>query len=77
MARDSACPAHWRRAFDEYQRVFRESVAHPAYFLPIEVAGGSLDDGFARMKRFVRQFGELLIWWPEMWEAAKEGDALV
>ena len=68
---DPACPTHWRRAVDEYQRVFRESVVRPNYFLPIEFRTDSPDDGFARLQRFVGDFGELLIWWPEIWEAAR------
>lgn len=70
-AADPACPPHWHRALDEYQRAFRASVVRPDYFLPIEFKGQSLEDGFARMQQFVAQFGELLAWWPEIWEAAR------
>lgn len=70
-ASDPACPPHWRQALDEYQRAFRENVARPGYFLPIEFTSDSLEDGFARMQQFVAQFGDLLNWWPEMWEVAR------
>lgn len=69
-AADPACPPHWRNAFDQYQRTFRRSVMRPDYFVPIEFKTGTVDDGFARAQKFVGQFGELLTWWPEIWEAA-------
>jgi hypothetical protein len=70
-AADPACPTHWRKAIDAYRNAFRESVVRPDFFLPIEFASDSLDEGFARMQRFIGQFGELLTWWPEIWEAAR------
>jgi hypothetical protein len=70
--KDPACPAWWREAVSEYERTFRKHVASPDFFLPAEFKGvGTTDDGFAAAQAFVRSFGEILTWWPEMWEAAR------
>jgi hypothetical protein len=70
--KDPACPSWWREAVGDYERTFRKHVATPDFFLPAEFKGvGTTDDGFAAAQAFVRSFGEILTWWPEMWEAAR------
>jgi hypothetical protein len=64
-------PEHWRHAIEAYRRTFLENVQRPDYFLPIEFAGESVDRGFERMRQYIERFGELLIWWPTMWEEAR------
>lgn len=75
--RDPACPVWWRDAVGDYERTFRKHVATPDFFLPAEFKGvGTIDDGFAAAQAFVRAFGEILAWWPVMWEAARTAAGL-
>lgn len=69
--KDPACPTWWRDAIGEYERTFRKHVVAPDFFLPIEFKGTpTLDEGFAAAQGYVRSFGEILTWWPAMWEAS-------
>ncbi len=71
MATDSQWPHHWRAAIGEYAEAFRAHAATPEFFVPIEFRQeSSVDSAFRRMQTFVRDFGELILSWPEIWQAA-------
>jgi hypothetical protein len=76
MASDPMCPPHWRRAVDDYEQTFRRHVVAPDFFLPIEFKNSaSLEEGFANAQAYVGRFGELLMWWPQIWEIARQANA--
>ena len=69
ISRDRTYPGHWRAAVDRYTAAFRASAARPDFWLPIELAGrgrGSHGRAVERLRRFVREFAELVRWWPRM-----------
>jgi hypothetical protein len=53
---------------------YREAFAHQArrrkFFVPRELAGGSLPEGLARTKRFLEHYGHLLESWPALVRSA-------
>jgi hypothetical protein len=65
---EGSLPDHWRSALDRYMTIFHAAIRRRGFFCPVEYRHRrSLAEGFAAMQRFVRDFGELLTVWPEMW----------
>lgn len=68
---DPLCPYWWRDAITTYESTFRKSLSRADFFLPIEFKETvSIDQGFSAAQTFVRTYGEILTWWPTMWEKA-------
>ena len=65
-------PAFWARDLDRLADVLRERVEDPDRAIPFELLGRH-DRAEARAVavRRVREYGELLVHWPALWEAAR------
>jgi len=61
---------HWRRALTVYRQTFVQHAKRPGFFVPVEFRAASPDEGFLKVQRFCRSFGELLNAWPGIWSAA-------
>jgi hypothetical protein len=71
-AADTPLPDYWRAAVDAYRIALQESTKQPRFFVPIECQmPDSSVDRFTATQAFLRHFGELIVWWPRIWETAK------
>jgi hypothetical protein len=69
---DLSYSAQWRSAVDEYVRALRANVDGVGFFVPIEFRWGrSIEQDLDETQHFIREFGDLLKWWPEIWHAAR------
>lgn len=74
-------PLYWARDLERLADVLRERVEDPERAVPFELAArhaGSMARGLA--VRRIREYAEILTWWPAVWEAARalraRGDAV-
>ena len=74
-AAEPTCPRYWRDAIDDYQRALHRHVTRSDFFVPIEFEDRSPEVALARARSFVGQFGEIMLWWPEMWAVARRMNA--
>jgi hypothetical protein len=65
--------ALWRRDAEAFLAAQREAIAAPEYYLPYDLlrAGCPPEQALARGQRILRSFGELLVAWPALVEAAR------
>jgi hypothetical protein len=71
-AADPACPDFWRAALRQYRDEFLRSATRSDFFLPIEFhETGSLESGYRALQGFLRNFGQLVAAWPELWSRAR------
>src|SRR5690606_31864658 len=62
-----------KRAFAEHQRVFRQHVGRPDFFVPAWCKDASVEIGFQRAQLIVKNYAELLQAWPLIWKE-RSGD---
>jgi hypothetical protein len=64
-------PPFWVRDQEAYLRLRREAIARPDFAVPLDLSVGR-DAAAARAlsRRFVRRYGELIEWWPDLVAAA-------
>ena len=69
------CPRFWRGPIDAYRDTMARSAATASFFLPIEFQGAaSPSEGFRNAQAFVRDFGQLIQWWPDIWLTSTRTD---
>jgi hypothetical protein len=70
VAEGGHAPEHLRSAIREYAREFRAHCSNRDFVVATEftVAGSDPCDGLRRMQRFIGDFGQLLLEWPDIWE---------
>jgi hypothetical protein len=72
QSEEPGCHAHWRDQFSSYRDTFLSSVKRPDFFVPVEFKHGrSPDEGFLETQRFFRDYGSLMMEWPDIWATAK------
>jgi hypothetical protein len=65
-------PAYWADDCDRYLADLVASTMEPAFGIPVDLLDGrSPDDALARTMDLVRRFGELLMLWPDVVDAAE------
>lgn len=65
----SAAPAYWKDDVRAYLRVVAEAVVQPDFFIPSDLEGRAAEK-LALFQDLVYKFGELLVYWPALVEAA-------
>ncbi len=72
LERRNAQPAFWAADIRKVMTLMRESLTRAEFYVPADLQyGHSLSEARDMTQRFVRQFGQLLYWWPAMVEAAR------
>jgi hypothetical protein len=72
LAAHSNQPSYWAADVRRFLEAFREAMATDAYFLPEDLPTSRSDDERADLThRLVRRFGDLLNWWPAIFERAR------
>ncbi len=67
------CPSYWEEDVVKEIEAILATVVKPAFALPSDLFGAErLEELLARTQKIVRQYGDLLCWWPAMMEKAKE-----
>lgn len=65
-------PPFWAHDLERLADAIRERVEDPGRAVPLEWTGrGALDAGRELARRRIAEYGELLMRWPAMWEAAR------
>jgi hypothetical protein len=72
MASTPECTTHWGDAIRDYRRVLLEHAVRPDFLVPFEAPRASTSGGVDEARTYARDFGELLLWWPEIWKVARE-----
>lgn len=72
LREERRAPSYWARDLDRLADVLRERVEEPDSAIPFELRA-RYDRAAARAAavRRVREYGELLVHWPALWEAAR------
>jgi hypothetical protein len=67
-------PAYWARDLEAYMSLRREAMAGEDFAVPWDLAspGWSRAEILAHTQEIIRQYGELLLAWPDMIEATKQ-----
>jgi FkbH-like protein len=65
-------PAFWADDVRRYLDLLAQALTRPDYLTPLDLLDGrSPEDARELSRELVRQFGELLCWWPEMVDLAR------
>ncbi len=65
-------PAFWADDVRRYLDLLAQALTRPDYLTPLDLLDGrSPEDARALSRELVRQFGELLCWWPDMVDLAR------
>jgi len=66
-------PAFWATDLRRYIDTLRQASMRTEYWIPLDLVDGrSSDDTRRTAQCIVRKFGQLLIWWPDIVEVARE-----
>lgn len=68
---DKSLPTYFRDDAKRYEQALRASTHDPAFFVPIECRGESVERGVKRLQQLCRTFGTLLEAWPSLWSVAR------
>ncbi len=72
LERRNAQPAFWAADVGKFTTLMRESLTRAEFYVPVDLRyGRDLSEARDMTQRFVRQFGQLLYWWPAMVEATR------
>jgi hypothetical protein len=69
LSQDGYAPEYWAEDVAEVVGRIPQLVTEPAYFVPDEVKNSG---GLETAKEIVRQFGELVSWWPAIVERTRQ-----
>jgi hypothetical protein len=65
--------AFWAADVKKYRDLVCQALMRPDYWIPLDlVSGRGLEETQALAQRLVYKFGQLLYWWPDMVEAARD-----
>jgi hypothetical protein len=68
LARHAGEPAYWAADIRWRIEAICQALTDPAYVIPCDLPAGG--DTLSRTQQLMRQFGELLLWWPAILEKA-------
>jgi hypothetical protein len=66
-------PQDWREAADRYRETFARASADSAFDSPVEFQGLPHSQRAEAFRVFAFRFGELLSWWPRIWQESPRG----
>ena len=73
LDRHDGSPDYWARDLRDYLRRLREAKDAPDYVVPLDLRiNRSRDEARALTRKLVAEFGRLLVWWPEICDAARD-----
>jgi hypothetical protein len=70
-AADAVVSPHWRDGIAAYRRLLNERICGTDFFRPFEFSQRR-NPNWVDLQAFVADYGNLLIWWPRLWQAARQ-----
>ena len=65
-------PEHWQRDLTRYRDTLLTNLRRTEFFLPVELSGRSVRNGYAKIRKFIRMSSACLTVWPTLWAEARE-----